>query len=642
MQGNQNLLPELISKIRDHISQGELEKAIEQLQKITKRHDTLSTFSDQVILLSMNYQVKRREELNGVLANSDKNIAFARTGKSLLSLIQKIEKEIKSAKNGISLSSKSATEIKVATSSPFVHSDNGNAARSVFISYSFKDSKIATKFSNELRAAGHKTFLAEDSNSIKIGQRWSNRITEQIFECDYFLIFISKHSINSESVIAEVQLAVNTAQDRKNNMPGILPVRINLSFEHPLPYNLASLLNGYQHATWKTDNDTERISKEILGVLEAKNANQIEPKALQIMADSEQPVSAAALNTPPDPAYYIERKKERRNREYIILDPKALLRVHGPSKYGLNSYLAGVTDHARKNNYLTATLDFSIISGEVLRSSKKLVQHLYNTCCQDLEITCFTEDIESKLNDDSQDLLSNFTSFFEDFVLAKTDKYILLALNQVDRLYEYNPNSADFFIMLRNWHEKSGKGNSKFSRLKIAMTYCTDRIKMLLNEFPLGKSPFNVGRPVELEPFNQAEVKGLIGRYGATLSYLNDSHIQQLTSLIGGHPFLIRKALYLLASGEYDFDQLMTKAANEQGPFGDHLKSVELKLTKSGLTNTMLNVIKLSDEGKINSQLNIEQVDILRGLGLINGERPKVYPRFELYSKYFKKIHAIQ
>ena len=54
---------------------------------------------------------------------------------------------------------------------------------------------------------------------------------------------------------------------------------------------------------------------------------------------------------------------------------------------------------------------------------------------------------------------------------------------------------------------------------------------------------------------------------------LTDLELEKLFNLLGGQPYLTRKALYLLASGSITFDNLLTTASEDNGPFGDHLRN---------------------------------------------------------------------
>ena len=81
-------------------------------------------------------------------------------------------------------------------------------------------------------------------------------------------------------------------------------------------------------------------------------------------------------------------------------------------------------------------------------------------------------------------------------------------------------------------------------------------------------SPFNVGESLDLLDFMPEQVAELNQRHGAPL---DADTVQRLFALIGGDPFLVRRALYLVARGRLTTDELFAQAIEDHGPFGDHL-----------------------------------------------------------------------
>lgn len=67
--------------------------------------------------------------------------------------------------------------------------------------------------------------------------------------------------------------------------------------------------------------------------------------------------------------------------------------------------------------------------------------------------------LENQLNDywDSDILGSNdnCTVYFEEYLLTEIDNPVVLALDNVDKIFVYTEVIEDFFGMLRSWHEKA-------------------------------------------------------------------------------------------------------------------------------------------------------------------------------------------
>jgi hypothetical protein len=79
----------------------------------------------------------------------------------------------------------------------------------------------------------------------------------------------------------------------------------------------------------------------------------------------------------------------------------------------------------------------------------------------------------------------------------------------------------------------------------------------------INQSPFNVGLPIELPELNQAQVEDLVRRHGLSFSA---HQFDRLMAMVGGHPYLVRVALYQIARGRMTLEQLLKVAPTEEGP----------------------------------------------------------------------------
>ena len=102
--------------------------------------------------------------------------------------------------------------------------------------------------------------------------------------------------------------------------------------------------------------------------------------------------------------------------------------------------------------------------------------------------------------------------------------------------------------------------------------------------------------------------------------------------MLAGHPYLKRKALYLLASKRIDFDNLQATACEDDGPFGDHLRNHLFRMNDSNeLKEGLIQVIK-------HNRCSDEHIFFrLHGAGLVRRDDNEVFLRNPLYAKYFGK-----
>ena len=113
---------------------------------------------------------------------------------------------------------------------------------------------------------------------------------------------------------------------------------------------------------------------------------------------------------------------------------------------------------------------------------------------------------------------------------------------------------------------------------------------------------------------------------------MKNADLDKLTDLLAGHPYLTRKALYLLASKRIDFAELQATACEDDGPFGDHLRNHLFRMSdypelKKGL------------KGAIKHQNCADEHVFFRlhGAGLVRRVGNNELPRSALYAEYFRK-----
>ena len=129
--------------------------------------------------------------------------------------------------------------------------------------------------------------------------------------------------------------------------------------------------------------------------------------------------------------------------------------------------------------------------------------------------------------------------------------------------------------MLRSWHGlRAHPTRRSWKNFDIVLSTSTE--PQFFIDRP-HESPFNVGVVLPLEDFLPDQVAGLNALHPRPL---RDADVQRLLSLIGGHPYLTRKALYMVASHTptMTIDDLFAQATSDSGPFGDHLRYYLLRL----------------------------------------------------------------
>jgi hypothetical protein len=139
---------------------------------------------------------------------------------------------------------------------------------------------------------------------------------------------------------------------------------------------------------------------------------------------------------------------------------------------------------------------------------------------------------------------------------------------------------------------------------------------------------------VELTDFTVEQTSDLNERHGQPLTETQEN---QLFDLLGGHPYLTRRALYLVASRRDTFAELMEKACEDNGPFGDHLRNYLFRMgDQEKLKEGLVQIIKYQ-------RCSDEHVFFqLRGSGLAKRRSDNsIVLRNKLYADYFgKRLNA--
>ena len=110
--------------------------------------------------------------------------------------------------------------------------------------------------------------------------------------------------------------------------------------------------------------------------------------------------------------------------------------------------------------------------------------------------------------------------------------------------------------------------------------------------------------------------------------------IEQLALLTGGHPYLVRQALYQIARGRIDLPKLLQVAPTEEGIYADHLRRQLENLKEDGeMMEAFKNLVTSDRPLPLDSRLAFK----LRSVGLVKFQGNDVIPMCNLYSQYFRQ-----
>ncbi|MEA2174013.1 MAG: hypothetical protein QOD00_1605 [Blastocatellia bacterium] len=504
----------------------------------------------------------------------------------------------------------------------------------IFISYKREvepDEPVALQIYESLKDE-HDIFIDQ---IMRIGTNWPARIENELCRSDFLITLLSANSVYSEMVETEIKIAHNLAKSQ-GGRPVILPVR--LDYQKELPYPLSAYLDHINWAHWKNAAETPRLINEIK---EAISSGELlatgEPRkdALAAKADR-QPLNLArpTPSAPPDMSYgAVDTQsafyKERRTDALLLnqiksSDASVTVTIKGARQMGKSSLLVRAIDTAIKGKKLTAFLDFQLIDGPTLDDRDAFFRQFCSLLSDALNKEDRVDDYWTKYK-----ALSNTqrcTRYMSRYLLKEIDRPLVLAMDEVESVFDTEYRS-DFFGMLRSWHgSRANPAEPEWKRLSLVMVTSTEPFLFIKDML---QSPFNVGQVITLEDFTLEEVAGLNVLYR---SPLDQDGLRCLRDLLGGHPYLVRRALFEIASGHISLDQLCAKATAEDSLFGDHLRNLLFRIhDKEDLIEGLRQVI-----GQQTCQDELVFVR-LHSAGLVRSEGRQVFPRSKLYADYFRE-----
>ena len=291
---------------------------------------------------------------------------------------------------------------------------------------------------------------------------------------------------------------------------------------------------------------------------------------------------------------------------------------------GKTSLVNRILKQGRDRQQKMVYLDFDSVERSIAGDLDKLLRWLCVMVSRQLKLE---NKVKEYWDTDILGSNDNCTVYFEEYILAETTEAIALALDNIDRLFSYEGVIEDFFGMLRSWHEK-GKTQDCWGQLRLILSHSTE----VYIPLDINQSPFNAGIPILLEEFDASQVETLAGFY--QLDW-DESRVTKLMDLVGGHPYLVRLAMYQIKTSDLTIEQFLDRATSEMEIFSDPLRRLLNTLKQSAdLTSAFAKVVKSA----VPIALDSLQIYQLHSIGLVRHEQNLVSPRCKLYRDYFNRV----
>lgn len=245
----------------------------------------------------------------------------------------------------------------------------------------------------------------------------------------------------------------------------------------------------------------------------------------------------------------------------------------------------------------------------------------------------------------SRSLLSyvqRFSRFIEEVLLKLIPQNLIIFVDEIDSILSLNFNIDDFFAVIRDcYNQRADKPD--YRRLAFALIGVATPSDLITDR---RRTPFNIGRAIELNGFQLGEVqplgKGLAQKADNPLSVL-----REILTWTGGQPFLTQKLCKLVltspfpiaAGSEADLIEQLVRSriiSNwEAQDEPEHLKTIRDRLLRSGQrTGLILGLYEhILQQDEIAADDSAEQME-LRLSGLVVRQQGKL----RVYNRIYKLV----
>ncbi|KOP23768.1 diguanylate cyclase [Hapalosiphon sp. MRB220] len=362
----------------------------------------------------------------------------------------------------------------------------------------------------------------------------------------------------------------------------------------------------------------------------------LEPRQLsrtqhQLIREYHRAATAVSLEFPAGPVslnsrFYIPRPPIEELAYTEIAEPGSVICIKAPKKMGKSSLILRILAHATNLGYKTVSLDFQQADKAVFVNIDKFLRWFCANLSRELQL-------EPRLNefwDEDMGSKISCSLYVQTYLLQSIKTPLVLVLDEVDWVFDYPEIASEFLPLLRSWYEQA-KRVSVLQKLRIVMAYSTE----IFLSLKVNQSPFNIGLPLRLPPFTKEQVQNLAQCHG--LEWTDNSNTDLLIAMVGGHPYLVRLALYhLIGKGglENNLEQILQQAPTDTGIYRDYLSQYMLILQQeTQLADAFREVVTATEPLQIEPMLAYR----LYSTGLVKLEGDRVSVACELFRMYFRE-----
>ncbi|TAE57392.1 MAG: hypothetical protein EAZ87_16290 [Nostocales cyanobacterium] len=180
-------------------------------------------------------------------------------------------------------------------------------------------------------------------------------------------------------------------------------------------------------------------------------------------------------------------------------------------------------------------------------------------------------------------LINRFSDFIDTVLLTQVEQPIVIFIDEIDSVLGLKFATDDFFAFIRACYNRRAE-DSKYQKLTFALFGVATPSDLIADT---QRTPFNVGKAIELKGFNFSEAAPLL----RGLSYVvkdPESILKRILAWTGGQPFLTQKLCKMISDENLTFVEDVDEVVNsrildnwESQDQPEHLKTIRDRLLYS-------------------------------------------------------------
>ncbi len=324
------------------------------------------------------------------------------------------------------------------------------------------------------------------------------------------------------------------------------------------------------------------------------------------------------LNSP----YYLERVPIEAQIKQKLQQPGALVRIKGSKEMGKTSVLLRILNYTQQElGYHTVRLNLAQqVEAEVLGDIKLFLRWFCSNVAHQLKLKRALQDYW----DEELGCKISCSTYFQDYLLKEINKPLVIALDDLEYIFEYPQVAKDFLPLLRYWYEEA-KTFPIWQKLRLVVVHSTEAYVPL----DLNYSPFNVGLPIQLNNFSKEQIQQIAQSYSINLA---SSQVEQLEEFTGGHPALVNMALFRLSHSQESLAELLSSSCSPNGIYFNHLqRHLQILREKPELFEVLKTIMASTKPVQVESLQGYK----LNSMGLVNFQNNQVVPSCRIYQEFF-------